>query len=102
MGQDPAQRPTFLGINSWVNLRTLIGAVSLALGGFASYTSLKDMIIDIRNDQALRFVEIKADISSLRAELNNKTEDRWRKTDMERWMHLLQKANPTLVVPDPQ
>lgn len=102
MASDTQQRPAFLGPGSLVNLQTLVAAVMVALGGYASYASLRSEIKEGANDAAIRILEIKSDIQSLRQEITTKTDDRWRKTDMKLWILQVQRQNPNLSIPDPQ
>lgn len=97
-----SQRPAFLGPGSLVNVQTTIAAIAVAVGGYASYSSLKSEIKDGTQAQALNILEIKGDIQALRTEIATKTEDRWRRTDMKLWILQVQRANPTLSIPDPQ
>lgn len=95
-------RPAFLGPGSLVNVQTTIAAIAVAVGGYASYSSLRSEIKDGAQASALHILEIKGDIQSLRQEISAKTDDRWRKTDMKLWILQVQRANPTLSIPDPQ
>ena len=95
-------RPAFLGPGSLVNLQTLVAAVMVALGGYASYSSLRNEIKDGTTAAQIHILEIKSDIQALRQEITTKTDDRWRKTDMKLWILQVQRQNPTLSIPDPQ
>ena len=72
---------------------TLAASVGLGLG-----------LLKVGWTGAMLLRDIRDEIGSLRGEVKALTEDRWTRTDMERWASKLERANrqtvPPLVVPE--
>lgn len=91
-----SNRPAILSSGTLVPL----GAFLLfAAGGWQTYDSLRTTIRDGVQQNRDDIRDVKEDVRALRTEINTKTDDRWRKTDMKLWSLKLQQAFPDKAIP---
>lgn len=69
----------------------------VSIGGYQVYDSLRADIREGIQSNRDDIRDVREDVRALRTEINSKTDDRWRRTDMELLMSDLYRKNPTLV-----
>lgn len=88
-----------LSPNTWVPLGAVV-AIVLSLVTGTWYVSQRWAILETTlRLMDTRFLAIEAQLSDIKAQLNQGSDDRWRRVDMRSWGERLGELNPDLKIP---